>query len=83
MKKYEDRGLDVLSRASSDPIGRFLLRLIGPGVRKELGKLENAVSGAIGDVSNAFLDVEDGKRPGRRRKEVVIDAVIVEEPKKK
>ena len=84
MKKYEDKGLDMLSRASGDPIGRFLLRLIAPGVRKEIGKIEDVVTGVLGDVSSAFADVENRKRPRRRSRDVVVDAVIVEEtPKKK
>jgi len=79
--KYEKRGLDALSQAGSDPVGRFLLRLIGPGVRKELGKLEAKVSGVIGDVASAFLEAE-GEKP-RRKREVIIEAEIVDPPKKK
>ena len=79
--KYEKRGVDALSQAGSDPVGRFLLRLIGPGVRKELGKLEAKVSGVIGDVASAFLEAE-GEKP-RRKREVIIEAEIVDPPKKK
>ena len=79
--KYEKRGLEALSQAGGDPVGRFLLRLIGPGVRKELGKLEAKVSGVIGDVASAFLEAE-GEKP-RRKREVIIEAEIVDPPKKK
>lgn len=79
--KYEKRGLEALGQAGSDPVGRFLLRLIGPGVRKELGKLEAKVSGVIGDVASAFLEAE-GEKPKRRR-DIIVEAEIVDPPKKK
>lgn len=81
MGKYEKRGLEALSQAGSDPVGKFLLRIIGPGVRKELGRLEAKVSGVLGDVKSAFLEAEGDK--SHRRREVVVEAEIVDPPKKK
>lgn len=86
-KKYEDRGLEMLSQAGGDPIGRFLIRIMGPGVRREIGRLNDAVSGALGEITDAFLDAESGQQSPKRRssakKATVIDAVIIkEEPKR-
>lgn len=82
-KKTEQRGYETLSQVGADPMGRFLLRLLGPGVRKELGRLEDKVSGMIEGVSSAFLEAE-GERPRRKSdaRVVVVDAEIVDPPKK-
>jgi hypothetical protein len=82
-KNYERKGYEALSQAGGDPVGRFILRLLGPGVRKELGRLETKVSGMIGDVSAAFLEAE-GEKPRRKANAnvIVVDAEIVDPPKK-
>lgn len=83
MKKIEKKGYETLSQVGGDPVGRFILRLLGPGVRKELDRLETRVSGMIEGVSTAFLEAE-GERPRKRAdsRVVVVDAEIVDPPKK-
>ncbi len=78
----EDRGVAVLSQAGQDPVGRFLLRLVAPGARREVNRLEARVSGFLGDISRAFLRAE-GSGDERVKVEEVIDAEIVDEPRVK
>jgi hypothetical protein len=78
----EDRGAELMGQAGQDPVGRFLLRLVAPGARREVNRLEARVSGFLGGISKAFLSVE-GDRDERVKVEEVIDAEIVDEPRVK
>lgn len=78
--RIEDRGFEALKEAGSDPMASFMLRIIGPGVRQEIGKARERVGRFVDDVTDALLDVEG--RPRRKDRGQVIDAEIVEDPKK-
>ena len=80
MGKTEKRGAEVLGQMQNDPIGRFLIRLIGPGARREISRIESKVSGLFGDVTNAFLDAEGISREKKKQREVVVEAEIIENP---
>lgn len=72
--RIEDKGFETLKNAGSDPVASFLIRLIGPGVRREVGAVRRRVGGFVDEVTNALLEVE-----GRPRQSEIIDAEIVEE----
>jgi hypothetical protein len=76
--KIEDRGFQELRSVGRDPAAAFLLRIIGPGVRQEVSRVQARIAGFLGDVSDVFLEAE-GKKPRGSREPVVIDAEIVDE----
>ncbi len=77
--RLEDKGFEALREAGSDPFSAFMLRVIGPGVRQEIGRARTRVGRFLDEVTDGLLDIEG--RP-RSRKSEVIDAEIVEDPKK-
>lgn len=80
--KIEDRGFEALKSAGSDPMASFFLRIIGPGVRREVGRVRARVGGFMDEVSDMMLEVEGRPRPVERGE--VIDAEIIDEtPSKK
>ncbi len=77
--RIEDRGFEALKEAGTDPMASFLLRIVGPGVRQEIGRARARVGQFVDDVTDALLDVEGRPRKDRGQ---VIDAEIIEDPKK-
>jgi len=78
--RLEDKGFEALREAGSDPFASFMLRIVGPGVRQEIGRARARVGKFIDEVTDTLLEVEGRSRPSRRSE--VIDAEIVEETKK-
>lgn len=73
--RIEDRGFETFKNAGSDPMASFLIRIIGPGVRREVGAVRQRVGGFIDKVTDALLEIE-----GRPRESEIIDAEIVDDP---
>ena len=78
--RLEDKGFEALREAGSDPFASFMLRIVGPGVRQEIGKARTRVGRFLDEVTNGLLEIEG--RPRARGSEV-IDAEIVEDDSKK
>lgn len=77
--RIEDKGFETLKGVGRDPMGSFLLRIIGPGVRQEFQKAREHVGRFVDEVTDTLLDIEGRPRPQRGQ---VIDAEIVDEPGK-
>lgn len=75
--KIEDRGFEALKSAGSDPMASFFLRIIGPGVRREVDRVRARVGGFVDEVSDMMLEVEG--RPRAPKGGEVIDAEIIDE----
>lgn len=82
VRELEDRGMDVLRRAGQDPLGAFALRILGPGVRREVARVRKQVAGVIDGFTGALKDAE-GEDPEADAEAQVIDAEIVDEPPKR
>jgi hypothetical protein len=84
--RIDDIGAEALRRAGVDPVGSFMLRILGPGVRRELSRLEDRVSNIVGGISDTFREFEGDENPSPRRTKVkveVVDAEFVDERSKR
>lgn len=84
--KLEDIGAEALRNAGTDPIANFFLRLVAPGARRELSRLESKVTRFIGGVNDTFKEMEGEDDPPPRRSKVevkVVDAEFVDDRKKR
>jgi len=79
MKSYIDQGLDVISQAADDPLGRFILRATRPLAQRGLDQVRGAFNETVDRIKRAIGDGEDGSVRVRRRRVVVVDAVIEDE----
>lgn len=79
--KILDKGTEVLRQAGVDPVGGFLIRVMGPGVRRELSRLSSTVRGVIDDVSGALKEIEGEDVVDVEAQ--VIDAEVISEEKKR
>lgn len=83
-RKIEDRGLEALGQISRDPVGGFMMRLLGPGVRRELKRAAARVTGFVQNVNGVIRDAEgDDEERDERKPPIVIDAEIVDETPRK
>lgn len=78
--RIEDKGLEALRSAGRDPIGGFLIRILGPGVRQEVNRVRKRVGRLVDDFTGAIRNVEG---PGEQIEDddgrPVIDAEIVDD----
>lgn len=88
-RDLEQKGQEALRRAGNDPIGRFLIRVISPGVRREIARLKRNVSNVVDEftdsLKSAERDDEDDEGSSSRdtkRKPEVIDAEIIDEQRR-
>lgn len=87
-RDLEQKGQEALRRAGNDPIGRFLIRVISPGVRREIARLKRNVSNVVDEftdsLKSAERDDEDDDPSASRhgRKPEVIDAEIIDEQRR-
>jgi len=58
ISEIEQRGHEAIRRAGEDPIGKFLIRLVAPGARRELGKVDRAIRTAFEELSGAVRRAE-------------------------
>jgi hypothetical protein len=82
-KSFVDLGLDAVSEAADDPLGRFILRATRPLAQRGLDKVRGAFNGIVDDVKRAIgEDTAPARvevRKGPIRAGVVFDAEIVDD----